>query len=208
MRVLIVDDSDMVRTVLAAMVKRLGHTAVPVATAAAALAADPCDAVFLDHSLPDMPGSDVARRLRERGLRAPIYGISGHDDAKTRFADAGVDGHVPKPFRLPDVAAALGVAHAHVELDDPKLVRAMLRGILDEAPRLMKQARATDAPDEMRRIAHTLRGSLRFLDAPRARDAAARLEEAAKEGTIDDEARRQLGRELDALLPHLAQLLG
>jgi len=208
MRVLIVDDSPMVRNVLAAMVKRLGHDAVTVASAAEALAAEACDLVFLDHSLPDRPGSEVARELRERGFKAPIVGISGHDDAKQKFAGAGVDGHVAKPFQLPDVTAALGIAHAHGALDDPNLVNMVVRGVLEEAPPLMEGARATDDPAELHRLAHTLGGLLRFLETPGARGAAARLEEAARRGEIDDEARRELARELAGLAPRLSRLLG
>jgi len=208
MQVLVVDDSEMVCKVLAAMLKRLGHAAIVAHTAAEALAAEDYALVLLDQSLPDRPGSDVARELRARGSAVPIYGISGHDEAARDAREAGMDGHVPKPFRIEDIAAVVGVARAQAELGSAELVRIMLRGVLDEVPRLLEEARGTTDPSELRRIAHTIHGSLRFVEAPRARDAAARLEQAAKRGVVDRAAAEELQGEVEALLPRLVQLLG
>jgi DNA-binding response OmpR family regulator len=208
MRVLVVDDSEMVCRVLAAMIERLGHTALVAHTGADALAAEDYALVLLDQSLPDRPGTDVAREMRERGVAAPIYCISGHDDAVRSAREAGMDGHVPKPFRLEDVAAVLGVARAQTELGSAQLVQVMLRGILEEVPGLLEEARKTTDATEMRRIAHTIHGALRFIEAPRARDAAARVEQAAKNGVLDRDADEELRREVEALLPRLVRLLG
>lgn len=208
MRVLVVDDSEMVCRVLEAMVKRLGHTAIVAHSAADALAAGDYDLVLLDESLPDRPGTEVARELRARGSTVPIYGISGLDEGREEARDAGMDGHVSKPFRVEEIAAVLGVAKAQSELGSAQLVRVMLRGVIDEVPQLIEQARTARDPEELRRIAHTIHGSLRFVEAPRARDAAARLEREAKRGVIDDDANEELRREVEALLPRLVRLLG
>lgn len=208
MRVLVVDDSEMVRNVLSAMVRKLGHTAVVAGNAAEALAAEECGMVLLDESLPDRPGSEIARELRARGSTVPIYGITGHDNAAQLCADAGMDGHLRKPFQLQDIAALLGVAKAQAELGNAKLVKIMLRGVVDEVPKLLDQLRATDDVDEVRRLAHTINGSLRFVEAPKAREAATRLEEQAKAGTVDADALDELTREFGRLLPRLVELLG
>ena len=207
MRVLIVDDSEMVRNVLSAMIERLGHSALQASTAAAALDADAYDLMLLDHSLPDRPGSDVARELRARGSAVPIYGISGHVDAAERCRDAGMNGHLRKPFKLQDIATVVGVARAHTELGSAALVQVMLKGVVDELPGLVEQAAETNDVAELRRLAHTIRGTLRFIEATPARKSAARLEERAKQGVIDTEAREQLTREVDTLLPRLVELL-
>ncbi|MHC4954438.1 MAG: response regulator [Planctomycetota bacterium] len=207
MRVLIVDDSEMVRVTLEAMVKRLGHEPLPAEDGAAALAASGYDVVLLDLELPDVTGAEVAAALRARGASVPIYGISGHADAAERCREAGMDGSFMKPFRLPDIAALLGVASAHAALGDAGLVRTMLEGLVAEAPRLLAEARCANDPVEMRRLAHTLRGTLRFIDAPEAERAAADLETAAAEGSIDSAALDALGRSLDELMPRIAKLL-
>ena len=207
MRILVVDDSEMVRTVLSAMIERLGHVTLPAANAAEALAATDYDLILLDHSLPDRPGTDVARELRSRGSSVPIYGISGHGDAAERCRDAGMDGHLRKPFKIQDIATVLGVARARDELGSASLVQVMLRGIIDEVPRLMEQAHKTGDATELRRLAHTICGALRFIDAPAAREAAATLEVSAKQGTIDSDARDRLAQELSTLIPRLANLI-
>ena len=74
MRVLVVDDSEMVRDVLIAMIRRLGHEPVPVPNGTEALAAEGFDAALVDHELPDMSGLDVARQLRERRSDRPLPG--------------------------------------------------------------------------------------------------------------------------------------
>lgn len=207
MRVLVVDDSSMVREVLGAMIDRLGHTAVLAANAAEALAAERCDLVLLDQQLPDRPGSDVAHDMRARGDTAPLYGISGHPDAKQRARDAKLDGCLRKPFKMQDVAALLGVAKAHIKFGDPALVQTMLTGVIEELPRLIRQAGDTDDAPTMRRLGHTIRGSLRFVEAPQARRAAMQVEEAAKAGTIDHVALDKLRTEITDLVPRLVELL-
>lgn len=208
MQVLVVDDSEMVRNVLSAMVRKLGHTAVVAANAAEALAAEDYAMVLLDQSLPDRPGSEVAEELRARGSTVPIYGITGHDNAAQLCADAGMDGHLRKPFKLQDIAALLGVAKAQVELGSAHLAQIMLRGVIDEVPKLLEQLRVSDDLAEVRRLAHTINGSLRFVEAPQARTAAARLEEHARTGAIDTEARDELAREVGQLVARLVELLG
>ncbi|MHC4939058.1 MAG: Hpt domain-containing response regulator [Planctomycetota bacterium] len=206
MRVLVVDDSEMVRNVLSAMLRKLGHEAIAAGTAAEALAAEGYGMVLLDHSLPDRPGAEVADELRMRGSDVPIYGITGHDNAAELCA--GMDGHVRKPFKLHDIAALVGLARARVELGSANIVKIMLRGVVDEVPKLLEQLHQTDDAGEVHRLAHTINGSMRFVEAPKARDAAARLEQAAKQGSIDNEARDLLTREVGELLPRLEELLG
>ena len=207
MRVLVVDDSSMVREVLGAMIERLGHTALLAANAAEGLAAEPCDLVLLDQQLPDRLGSEVAHDMRARGDTTPLYGISGHPDAKQRARAAKLDGCLRKPFKMKDVAALLGVAKAHRDLGDPNLVQTMLAGVIEELPRLMREADATEDTNTMRRLGHTIRGALRFVEAPRAQRAATQVEEAAKAGTIDRIALDKLREEITDLIPRLVELL-
>ncbi len=215
MRVLIVDDSGMIREVMSAMVTRLGHEAVCVGDGAAALemaleasaGADEFDLVLLDLELPDRPGTEVAQALREQGMTAPVYGISGHDGVTDRCREAGMAGNIRKPVRMDAVEAVLGVARAHRELGDDALVRVVIEGLRAELPTLLDSAERTDDVVELRRLAHTMRGALRYVDAPAARAAAARLEESAKQDEFEPEALADLRKAVDRLIPSLAELL-
>ncbi|MEM8883830.1 MAG: response regulator [Planctomycetota bacterium] len=208
MRVLVVDDSEMVRDVLVAMIRRVGHEALPASTGAEALAAEGYDAVVIDHELPDRNGLDVARELRTRDAALPIYAVSGHPDAVERSRDAGLDGCLTKPFKLQDVETLLGVATAHREFGSGDLVQVMLYGVIDEVPRLLDQAEATTDPKEMRRLAHTIAGALRFLEDSRIHEDALALERAAQNHDIDAAVLARLRGSFDALLPRLRELLG
>ena len=206
-RVLIVDDSRMIRDVVAAMVQRLGHEPVCVADGAAALAADGCDLVLLDLNLPDRPGTEVARALCEQGVTAPIYGISGEDGVNDICRAAGMHGNLQKPIRLANLEAVLGLAHAERALGSSDLLRVMVEGLQEELPPLLEQAEGTDDVVELRRLAHTMRGALRYVEAPRAQAAVERLEESAKRGDIDRDALVELRETLDRLIPLLGELL-
>jgi DNA-binding NarL/FixJ family response regulator len=56
------------------------------------------DLVIADMSLPDMDGSDVVRRCREKDPPIPVLVVSGHnqDPVVDRSFDAGAQGYVVK----------------------------------------------------------------------------------------------------------------
>ena len=58
----------------------------------------PADLVLLDINLPDMPGVDVARRLRHEYPDIKILAVSGENTAQTvrAMVEAGIDGFVSK----------------------------------------------------------------------------------------------------------------
>jgi DNA-binding response OmpR family regulator len=82
--VLLVEDSDLVTDALRLLLEAHGHhvnVAGTVAAALDALATDPPDVVFLDLSLPDGSGLDVARHATNGGGPKPlIHAMTGHDD--------------------------------------------------------------------------------------------------------------------------------
>lgn len=110
MYVLVVDDDYAIRRLLEV---KLAAEGFEVATAEdgheALLAAGdrPPDLIMLDGMLPGMPGSQVARALRENPATAgiPILMLSAlHAEGHVERAYAsGVDDYVTKPFNLNDV---------------------------------------------------------------------------------------------------------
>ena len=98
--VLVIDDEDMVRDVVARMIEDLGYAAITATDGPAGLAiveSLPIDAVLVDLSMPRMGGAEVVDALRERRPELPIVLCSGFDrDGRSIQADA----YLPKPFRI------------------------------------------------------------------------------------------------------------
>lgn len=65
------------------------------------------DLIVLDVGLPDTDGRELCRRMRKRGVKAPILMLTGHDsDADTILGlDAGANDYVTKPFKFPVLLA-------------------------------------------------------------------------------------------------------
>ncbi len=67
------------------------------------------DAMVLDIGLPDIPGTEVARRLRATGSRLPILMLTARDaiEDRVRGLDAGADDYLVKPFAFEELSARL-----------------------------------------------------------------------------------------------------
>lgn len=58
------------------------------------------DLILLDLGLPDMNGFDVCRKLREKGITAPILVLTVQKDPETsvKLLECGADDYITKPF--------------------------------------------------------------------------------------------------------------
>src|SRR5207302_10889864 len=65
------------------------------------------DLILLDVMLPGIDGFEVARRLRELRMRAPILMLTARDAVpdRVRGLDAGADDYLTKPFALEELLA-------------------------------------------------------------------------------------------------------
>ncbi|HEY0937655.1 MAG TPA: response regulator, partial [Trebonia sp.] len=112
-RVLVVDDDQRVRTVVAWQLEADGFAVTEAGDGAAALAQieqDRPDLVVLDLSLPGVGGLDVLRRVREaEGAAAPlpVIVLSGRSGETDRIIglDLGADDYLVKPFSPGELAA-------------------------------------------------------------------------------------------------------
>ena len=99
--VLVIDDEDLVRDVVARMIEDLGYGALTAADGASGLAlieANPIDAVLVDMTMPRMSGRDVIEQLRARRPSLPIILCSGFD--RDGHGPVHADAYLPKPFRI------------------------------------------------------------------------------------------------------------
>ena len=109
---LVVEDDNGVRATVVRMLEFLGHSATAVSTGSEAERlpdGSAFDAILTDLHLPDRPGDEVIRRLRQRWPRLHAVIMSGDVDGQELRAGttAGLWRTLPKPFDLEQLAAGL-----------------------------------------------------------------------------------------------------
>lgn len=120
MKILIVDDSRLVRLKLRAELSDRGHTVVEAANGEEALKqaeSDLPDGVFLDVILPGVDGCETLRRLRAVHPRLPVVMIST-DASEENVARAHASSalmFIQKPYADHEITTALAKIRAYRE---------------------------------------------------------------------------------------------
>jgi two-component system, OmpR family, response regulator MprA len=109
-RILVVDDDELVRRMLARTLAAEGFQVEGVADGGAALAAverSAPDLVVLDVTMPGVDGLAVCRRLRAKGMTGSILMLTARDAVADRVAglEAGADDYLVKPFAVEELVA-------------------------------------------------------------------------------------------------------
>jgi len=112
MRILVVEDDDLIARGIAAGLRAHGLTVDTVASATQAelaLANAECDAMVLDRGLPDGDGLSLLTRLRARGSTLPVLLLTARDTVEDRIEglQGGADDYLVKPFDLGELVARL-----------------------------------------------------------------------------------------------------
>ena len=112
MRVLLVEDDEMIGDSLQEALRRQGFAADWVRDGRAAdavLASERFDAVLLDLGLPLRGGLEVLKALRGRGDSTPVIVLTARDALADKVAglDAGADDYLVKPFEFDELLARL-----------------------------------------------------------------------------------------------------
>lgn len=122
MDVVLADDSDVSRRMLAATIGRCGHRVTAVADGEAAWAAyerTRPPMLILDWQMPGLDGLEVCRRVRASDGGADIFVlmVTGRDLASNLAdaLDAGVDDYVTKPVASLHLEARLRIAERRIE---------------------------------------------------------------------------------------------
>ena len=118
-RILIVDDEEPVRRVLAAILGQKGHTVSTAGSAAEALMMvdeQDFDVVFTDLAMPKTDGVTTAAEIKSRKPATKVVLMSGYG-AERAYEQAGetsgVDFALSKPFRMQDINEALRMLLHH-----------------------------------------------------------------------------------------------
>ncbi|MEM8620139.1 MAG: response regulator transcription factor [Actinomycetota bacterium] len=109
-RLVVVEDDQSVREMLAAVLSSQGHRVVAYADGEQAVATNEtltADLVILDVGLPGMDGLDVCRRLRRHACSGPVLMLTARHEVGDRVEglDAGADDYLVKPFALDELLA-------------------------------------------------------------------------------------------------------
>lgn len=122
-QILVADDVEMNRDLLARRVRRLGHEVLMAEDGVQALALlreRPVDVVLLDIMMPNMNGYEVLEAMvaDERLRQVPVIMISAVDDKESiaRCIGLGADDYLPKPFDPLILQARLGASLARKRL--------------------------------------------------------------------------------------------
>lgn len=112
MRILLVEDDELLGDGLQAGLRHCGFTADWLrdgASARVALASEHYEAVLLDLGLPRLDGLEVLRYLRGTGNDVPVLVLTARDSIQDKVAglDGGADDYLVKPVDLDEVAARL-----------------------------------------------------------------------------------------------------
>ncbi len=114
-RLLVVEDDDALRDILARRFEDAGYAVDTAATghdALAAVARAVPDLVLLDVMLPGLDGLDVCRRLRADHALLPILLLTARADELDRVVglEVGADDYITKPFSVQEVVARVRAA--------------------------------------------------------------------------------------------------
>ena len=117
MRVLLVEDEDIFRSVLQRRLRKRGLDVSGVGSGEEALAfleRDPVNVVVLDVKMPGMSGIEALEQIKARFPGLEVVMLTGFADATTavRVMDRGAFAYLMKPVHLDDLVEEIAGAHA------------------------------------------------------------------------------------------------
>ncbi|ANO51309.1 response regulator transcription factor [Woeseia oceani] len=112
MRLLLIEDDETLRESLASQLTQAGFGVEKAADGREGLyfaEEYPIDLAIVDLGLPEVPGLDLIRRVRESGKTYPILILTARDrwQDKVDGLEAGADDYVVKPFHFEEISARI-----------------------------------------------------------------------------------------------------
>jgi two-component system OmpR family response regulator len=149
-RLLLVDDEENLRTMLAAALR---HSRFDVECAASGregldlVRQTQPDLIILDVMLPDLDGFEVCRRLRNEGSRTPVLFLTARDetDDRVRGLTLGGDDYLVKPFSLEELVARVqAVLRRTSDQHSDSILRCEDLVMDDDAHRVVRAGKTVD----------------------------------------------------------------
>lgn len=155
-RVALVDDHEVVRQGLRALLETAPDMEIVVeaGTAAEAIARVPAvhpDVAVLDARLPDGSGIEVCREIRSVDPTIKVLVLTSYDDDEALFAAimAGAAGYLLKQIKGTDLIAAVRLVATGASLIDPGLTARVLERIRSGPPQASELAQLTEQETRM-----------------------------------------------------------
>jgi len=110
MRILVVEDDDMLREAVVAVLQEEFYLVEEAATGSEGLykaSQGIYDLVVLDIMLPEVSGLEIVRKIRAKGNGIPVLLLTARDSVADRVIglEAGADDYLIKPFAVPELLA-------------------------------------------------------------------------------------------------------
>ncbi len=147
-RVLVVDDDDNFRTLVAERLERTGHRVASAAGGAAALElADGVEVALIDLLMPGMDGLTLLRKLREKRPELDVILLTGHGtvESAVEAMKAGAADYLQKPCSLTEVELRIAQVweKGRLRRENRQLREALQRenpyqGIVGRSPRMLE----------------------------------------------------------------------
>jgi two-component system response regulator (stage 0 sporulation protein F) len=114
-RILVVDDQESMRDMLADLLDMMGYEPCTVESGSQALEhliASEIDLVITDLNMPEMDGLELMKRIKERTPKMPVIVITGYGTFNTerQVLSDGADGYIPKPCTINRVQETVNTA--------------------------------------------------------------------------------------------------
>lgn len=162
MNVLIADDTPESRLLLQRLLEKAGHTPIACSNGAEVVhlieSGELPSIVVLDWMMPDIDGSALVKKIRERKDTAHVYIImltvrDQRDDVVCALRD-GVNDYLIRPLKAQDLYARLGIAIGHIETQ---------RALLEQRARVEAASRLVALSDMAAGMAHEINNPLAII---------------------------------------------
>ena len=112
MKVLVIEDDELIRDILVKVLEKNGFTQDAVGTGEEGLSLEKAniyDAIVLDINLPTIDGYEVLKQIRARGGQTPVLLLTSRRNVsdRVRGLDLGADDYLPKPFEYDELIERL-----------------------------------------------------------------------------------------------------
>ncbi len=107
-KVLVVEDEELIRTMIKLNLEKAGYTVKcceDAETLLVAITAEKYDVILLDIMLPGMHGHEALKKIRAKNIKTPVIMVTAKNDIDTKMDtfEYGADDYISKPFNMKEL---------------------------------------------------------------------------------------------------------